>query len=91
MPFFPRGASASAPSRRDMAIGMNGLEIVETEDAIALETKIEYRPVTDEDFPALVCFVVFECVQLIDASTHSFTYRCRFAELRLPIWILASP
>jgi hypothetical protein len=60
MPFFPRGASANSPSRRDMAIGMNGLEIVETEDAIALETKIEYRSVTDEDFPALVCeFIAF--------------------------------
>jgi hypothetical protein len=104
MPFFPRGASANPPpSRRDMSIGMNGLEIVESDDAVALETKIEYRSVSDEDFPALVCesshcvpftFLKLTCVLLhVDSPNNlyksGYPQGFRFGDLGWP-WQVVS-
>ena len=53
MPFFI-GQSEHGERHRDMAVGMNSVEITEVIPSLKLNTSITYYSVTDEDFPAMV-------------------------------------
>jgi hypothetical protein len=71
MPFFchaqapgQAGAGQVGPGKvRNMAVGMNSVEITEIDSSLNLNTTVTYFTITDEDFPAMVinkyCFSYF--------------------------------
>jgi hypothetical protein len=60
MPFFPIQDKQSKKPKRDMMIGMNEMEIEETDHANHLKTNVLYYTGTDEDFPCLIRRTTFK-------------------------------
>lgn len=51
MPFF---LGEAAQRERNMAVGLNSLELTEIDSELQLNTTVSYFTITDEDFPALI-------------------------------------
>lgn len=68
-PFSPQYAGHASAPQRDMYIGMNEVEIVETDPTLGLETRVVYFNLLNEDFAALARSVTF---RNIDAGPLTF-------------------